>query len=323
MKIAFFSTQQFEKTYFNEMSHQHQIHFFVESLNSHTVLLAEGFDAVCIFVNDELDKACIQKLKKYNIRFIALRCAGFNNVDMDTCHQLNISVVRVPQYSPHAVAEYAMGLLLCLNRKIHKAYNRVREGNFDLNGLQGFDLNQKTIGIIGLGAIGSIFAKICLGFGCRVIAYDPYVASFPNVEMVELTTLLTHADIISLHCPLNPETYHLIDEKHMHLMKPNVMLINTGRGALINSKALIHALKKGKILGVALDVYEQEGGVFFGDHSQEIIQDDELMRLVGFPNVIVTSHQGFLTHEALHEIARVTINNLNELEKGLPCVNQL
>ena len=191
------------------------------------------------------------------------------------------------------------------------------------NCLQGFDLYQKTVGIIGLGAIGSIFANICLGFGCKVIAYDPYVSAFPNVEMLELKQILTQSDIISLHCPLSAQTYHILDKKHLNLIKPNLILINTGRGALIDSKALIDVLKKGKILGVALDVYEQESGIFFGDHSQEIIQDDVLMRLIGFPNVMISSHQGFLTHEALHEIARMTISNLNDLEKGLPCVNQV
>lgn len=323
LKIAFFSTQGFEPFYFNQIPNNHQIQFFSESLNAATAVLAKGFDAVCVFVNDQLDKACIQELHAYNVRFIALRCAGFNQVDLGICQQFQMPVVRVPRYSPHAVAEYATALLLCLNRKIHKAYNRVREGNFDLNGLQGFDLYQKTIGIIGLGTIGRLFAEICLGFGCKVIGYDPYVKDYPRVEMVSFNTLLTQADVISLHCPLTSETYHLIDEEQFALMKPSVVLINTGRGALIHSKALIKGLKSAKIAGVGLDVYEQESGVFFADHSMEIIQDDILMRLVGFPNVIVTSHQGFLTEEALHEIARVTLENLNDLEQGRSCPNQL
>jgi D-lactate dehydrogenase len=323
VKIAFFSTQSFEPLYFNAISHDHHIHFFKESLSERTAILTKGFDAVCVFVNDQLNKACIQQLHAYNIRFIALRCAGFNQVDLVACKEYHIPVVRVPRYSPHAVAEYATALLLCLNRKIHKAYHRVREGNFDLNGLQGFDLYQKTVGIIGLGAIGSLFAKICLGFGCQVIGFDPYVQALPNVEMVSFNTLLSQADVISLHCPLNAETYHLIDEKQIALMKPKVVLINTGRGALIQTKALIKALKSGKIAGVGLDVYEQETGIFFADHSLDIIQDDVLMRLLSFPNVIVTSHQGFLTDEALHEIARVTIENLNDLVEGRICPNQL
>lgn len=323
LKIAFFSTQSFEPHYFNPFASGYEIHYFNESLNVNTVPLAQGFDAVCVFVNDQLDKACLEKLHEYQVRYIALRCAGFNNVDIDVCHQLHMPVVRVPHYSPHAVAEYAMALLLCLNRKIHKAYQRVREGNFDLNGLQGFDLYQKTIGIVGLGAIGSIFAGICLGFGCKVIAYDPYIEKFTGVKMLDFTTLLTEADVISLHCPLTEDTFHMIDEAEIALMRPHALLINTGRGALIQSKALINSLKSGKLAGVALDVYEQESGVFFADHSQDIIQDDILMRLVGFPNVILTSHQGFLTEEALHEIARVTLQNLSDLEQGIKCGNQM
>ena len=323
MKIAFFSTQVFEPQYFHQLTSKFEIHYFKESLNVNTVSLVQGFDAVCVFVNDQLNKACIEKLHQYGIRYIALRCAGFNNVDILACHQFHIPVVRVPRYSPHAVAEYAMALLLCLNRKIHKAYQRVREGNFELHGLQGFDLYQKTIGIVGLGAIGSLFAQICLGFGCKVIAYDPYIEKFPDVSMVDFKTLLAQADVISLHCPLTEETYHLIDDAEILQMKPQVILINTGRGALIQSKALVQGLKSGKLAGVALDVYEQETGVFFVDHSQDIIQDDILMRLVGFPNVIITSHQGFLTEEALHEIARVTMQNLSKLEQGLVCKNQI
>jgi D-lactate dehydrogenase len=323
LKIAFFSTQVFEPDYFKSISHHHIIHYFAESLNVDNTALTKGFDAVCVFVNDKLDKKCLKKLHDNQIRYVALRCAGFNNVDVEACHEYKMRLVHVPQYSPHAVAEYAMALLLCLNRKIHKAYNRVREGNFNLNGLQGFDLYKKTVGIIGVGAIGSIFANICLGFGCRVIAYDPFVAAYPHVEMIKLQDLLRQSDIISLHCPLNKDSYHIINEKNIGMMKPKVILINTGRGALIDTKALIKALKKGKVAGVGLDVYEQESGLFFADHSLEIIQDDMLIRLVGFPNVIVSSHQGFLTHDALHEIAKVTLENLDKLEKNLPCGDEI
>ncbi len=318
MKIAFFSTQAFEIDYFKQYP-QHEWTFFTESLNINTVDMIQGEGAVCVFVNDRLDDKCIEKLAQKNVKLIALRCTGFNNVDLEACYKHHILVANVPHYSPYAVAEHAMALILTLNRKIHKAYNRIKEGNFNLNGLQGFDLHGKTVGIIGLGAIGKVFAKICHGFGCRILGYDPYIDSIPHVENVSLNDLFQQSDIISLHCPLNDDTQHLIDERRIQLMQPHVMLINTGRGGLIDSKALIKALKQKKIGALGLDVYEQEAGLFFKDHSFDIIQDDILMRLTTFPNVVMTSHQGFLTHEALEVIAKVTVENISCIEKGKHC----
>ncbi len=320
MKVVFFSAQQFEIASFNGVAHEHLISYYSEKLTADSVaMIPDGTQAVCVFVNDKLDKRCIAQLHKKKVKIIALRCAGFNHVDLFACQKYQIRVVNVPHYSPYAVAEHAMALILALNRKIHRAYHRVRDGNFDLNGLQGFDMHGKTVGIIGLGRIGQVFSGICHGFGCHVIAFDPYVEHCPNVHMLPLNELFTKADIISLHCPLNENTRHMINDETIGLMKDKAMLINTGRGALIESKALIKGLKSGKLLAVGLDVYEQESNLFFMDHSMEVICDDILMRLVTFPNVIITSHQGFLTHEALHEIALTTLNNLTLLEKGQNC----
>lgn len=323
MKIAFFSTNKFEPSYFDALKHEHQIDYFDIPLNHQSAHLINQHDAVCVFVNDEIDEACIKILKQKNIKIILLRCAGYNNVDLNVCQHLGILIANVPQYSPHAVAEHALALLLCLNRKLHKAYARIKEGNFDLTGLEGFDLYQKTVGIIGVGAIGQVFAKICHGLGCKVMAYDPIQNNLPHVKWTNLDTLFQQSDIISLHCPLNSKTYHIINEHTLKLMKKNVILINTGRGALIDSKALIYALKKQTIAGVGLDVYELESGVFFKDHSMDIIQDDQLMRLTTFPNVLITSHQGFLTHEALHHIAQTTMNNLHQILNKEFCPNLL
>ena len=318
MNIAFFSTQAFEVDYFKQYP-QHTWTFFNESLNTNTVDIIEGQEIVCVFVNDRLDAKCVEKLAQKKIKLIALRCTGFNNVDLEACQKYQIPVANVPHYSPYAVAEHAMALILTLNRKIHKAYSRIKEGNFDLNSLKGFDLHGKTVGIIGLGAIGQVFAKICHGFGCRILGYDPYIDSIAHVKMVSLNKLFQQSNIISLHCPLNDETRHLIDESRIQLMQPHVMIINTGRGGLIDSKALIKALKQKKIGALGLDVYEQETGLFFKDHSFDIIQDDILMRLTTFPNVLITSHQGFLTHEALDVIAKETVENINCIEKGEHC----
>jgi D-lactate dehydrogenase len=320
MNIAFFSSQVFEVDYFQKYK-QHNWTFFTESLNANRIDMIQGQEVVCVFVNDLLDAMCIEKLAQKKIKLIALRCTGFNNVDLKACQKYHIPVANVPHYSPHAVAEHAMALILTLNRKIHKAYNRIKEGNFNLNGLQGFDLYKKTVGIIGLGAIGQVFTKICHGFGSRIIGYDPYINALPHVEMVSLNDLCHQSDIISLHCPLNDKTRHIIDDARIGLMKPHVMLINTGRGALIDSKALIKALKQKKIGALGLDVYEQETGLFFQDHSLDIIQDDILMRLTTFPNVVITSHQGFLTHEALDVIAKVTVENINCIEQLKHCKN--
>jgi D-lactate dehydrogenase len=273
-------------------------------------------------VNDRLDAACLATLKNAGVRLVALRCAGFNNVDLSAAKTAGIAVVRVPAYSPYAVAEHAVGLLLSLNRKIHRAFNRVREHNFSLNGLVGFDLHGKTVGIIGTGKIGRIAAQIFRGFGTRLLAYDPFPsadwAAQHEVQYVHLPDLLVASDIVSLHLPLTPETFHLLNERTLGEMKRGAYLINTSRGKLVDTAALIEALKRGQLGGVALDVYEEEEGVFFEDLSSQVLLDDELTLLLTLPNVLVTSHQAFLTHEALSEIARVTAENIRRFECGEP-----
>ncbi|MBE0367934.1 2-hydroxyacid dehydrogenase [Pseudoalteromonas aurantia] len=325
MKIALFSSQSYEQPFFDKALSTHpelNIKCFNESLSEHTASLCKGFDAVCIFVNDTADQQVLNILASLGIRFIALRCAGFNNVDMTTANKLNIKVVRVPAYSPEAVAEHCIALMLTLSRKTHKAYNRVREDNFDLNGLLGFNLHNKTVGIIGAGKIGQALIAILNGFGANVLVYDPNIGE-GSYTKVTFDMLLTQSDIISLHCPLNDATYHLLDEQAFGKMKPGVMLINTSRGALIDSKACIYALKNQTVGYLGLDVYEQESELFFKDRSQEIIQDDIFSRLISFPNVLVTGHQGFFTQEALTQIANVTIENLSECTSDLPLTNQV
>lgn len=320
MKVAFFDTHEFEREFFNkensEKSH-HQITFFETRLTEQTANLAEGFSCVCAFVNDKMDKKIIRLLAEGGTKLIALRSAGFNHVDLAAAREYGITVVRVPEYSPYAVAEHAVSLILTLNRKVHRSYNRVRESNFSLNGLVGFDLHQKIVGIAGTGKIGAVLAKIMRGFGCQVLAYDrarsPELEKM-GVEYVDLQELLKRSDIISLHVPLTPETKHLIDEEAISNMKPGVMLINTGRGALIDTRALIQGLKTGQIGYAGLDVYEEEEGIFFEDHSNHILQDDVLARLLTFPNVLLTSHQAFLTNEALRNIAQTTLNNISAFE---------
>jgi len=279
-------------------------------------------EAVCIFVNDHADRECLSALSQCGVRLIALRCAGFNNIDLDAANALGISVVRVPAYSPFAVAEHTLGLLLTLNRKIHRAYYRVRESNFSLNGLVGFDIHGKTVGIVGTGKIGQITAQIFRGFDAQVLAFDPTPAAawadVHGVRYVGLDELLSASDILSLHVPLTADTHHLINAHTLAQMKPGVYLINTSRGKLIDTTALIASLKSGHIGGVALDVYEEEEGVFFEDLSGQVLQDDELSHLLVFPNVLITSHQAFLTHEALTEIARVTCCNIAAVETGGP-----
>ena len=321
MKIAFFSTQEHEIPFFEAEKGRHHVSYFKEHLTYESIALIQDHEAMCIFVNDILDAHHIAILQQKNLRFILLRCTGANQVDLVACHQANIPVANVPSYSPHAVAEHALGLLLCLNRKYHKSYLRVRENNFELKGLLGFDLYQKTVGIIGMGAIGKVFAEICQGLGMRVIAYDPIASSL--VKMTSLRQLFRLADIISLHCPQTAESKHIINARSVSLMKPGVFLINTGRGGLIDTKALIQGLKSQRIGAVGLDVYEQEDAIFFEDHSLDIIQDDVLMRLMTFPNVLVTSHQGFLTQEALQTIAKTTFANLNQLLASNHCPNCL
>ncbi|HTF81536.1 MAG TPA: 2-hydroxyacid dehydrogenase, partial [Cytophagales bacterium] len=281
---------------------------------------------VCVFVNDVLNASVIEDLAHNQVKTIALRCAGFNNVDLAAAKAHGLRVVRVPSYSPHAVAEHALALLLTLNRKTHKAYNRVREGNFSLQGLEGFDLFGKTIGVIGVGNIGRIFINIMKGFGCKILVYD--IVQDPellqqNVTYVPLERLFHESDVISLHCPLNAQTKYLINKDSLSLMKEHVYIVNTGRGGLIHTKDVIEYLKNGKIGGLALDVYEQESALFFSDHSADIIQDDQLLRLTTFPNVIITSHQGFFTQEALTQIAQITLNNINDIAAGRPCANEV
>ncbi|CAH0997452.1 D-lactate dehydrogenase [Emticicia aquatica] len=326
MKIAFFSTKPYDKEFFEKNKQTHELAFYDVSLNESSVRLAEGFDAICVFVNDIVNATILEKLAQLGIKLIALRCAGFNNVDFEVAKKLNISVVRVPAYSPHAVAEHAVSLIMTLNRKTHKAYNRVREGNFSLEKLIGFDLFQKTIGVIGTGKIGEAFAKIMLGFGCKVIAYD----IFKNQNLIDLGVtysslddVLSQSDIISLHCPLTDKTIHLIDNEALEKMKTGVMLINTSRGALIDTQAVVEALKNKKIGYLGLDVYEQESNIFFNDLSEEILIDDTLARLMTFPNVLITSHQGFLTEEALTQIAIITLNNISAFEEGKKSGNEV
>jgi D-lactate dehydrogenase len=317
-RIAFFSTQVYDKTFFEKYNADfgNQLEFFDTQLNLQTVKLINDTKVVCVFVNDIVDADVIAKLARKKVKIIALRCAGFNNVDLDAAKKHNIRVCRVPAYSPQAVAEHAMAMILTLNRKTHKAYNRVREQNFALNGLLGFDLFGKTIGIIGTGNIGKAFAKIALGFGCKILAFDIVADSAmekEGVNFVDLETIFKESDIISLHCPLNEKTLHIINKNSLSLMKNNVMIINTSRGALIETSSVVDALKEGKVGYLGIDVYEQEEKLFFRDLSDDIIKDDVIQRLMSFPNVLVTAHQAFFTNEALTQIALVTLGNIQEL----------
>jgi len=324
MKIAFFSTQPYDKEYFVRYNKEHEIVFFDGQLNEQTVNLAKGCNAVCGFVNDQLNVSVIKSLAENGIKIIAQRCAGFNNVDLAAAKENNISVVRVPAYSPHAVAEHALALIMTLNRKTHKAYNRVREANFSLDRLTGFDVYGKTVGVIGTGKIGQCFAQIMQGLGCRVLAFDIMankVLEAAGVRYLPLIDVLRQSDILSLHCPLTVQTKHLINKTTLNLMKDGTMLINTSRGGLIDTKAAIDALKKGKLGYLGIDVYEQEEKLFFHDLSENIIEDDVIMRLLSFSNVLITAHQGFLTDEALTQIALVTLQNLSDFEQGKKLVN--
>jgi len=322
MRIAFYDTKPYDRDYFGRAAGADRLEwsFHEFRLSMETAGTAQGAQAVCVFVNDRLDRACLEALRGSGVRLVVLRCAGFNNVDLNAARALGLAVTRVPAYSPHAVAEHAVALLLTLNRKIHRAYNRVRELNFSLSGLVGFDLHGKTVGIIGSGRIGRAAAEIFRGFGCRVLASDPAPlhdwASAHGVEYVTREDLLAAGDVVSLHLPLTPETHHLVNAATLAGMKPGAYLINTSRGKLVDTTALIQALKSGHLGGVALDVYEEEEGLFFEDLSGEVLQDDELSRLLTFPNVLITAHQGFLTHEALSEIARVTVQNLGRLQSA-------
>jgi D-lactate dehydrogenase len=317
MKIAIFSTKSYDRTYFERFNTSHVLKFYETPLNAESVDLVGDCQGVCVFVNDQLNAEVIALLAAKNVKIIALRCAGFNNVDLKAAQAQNIAVVRVPAYSPHAVAEHAIALIMTLNRKTHKAYNRIREGNFSLERLTGFDIFGKTVGVIGTGKIGEAFATIIKGFGCRVLAHDLYPSAdlmASGVEYVPLSELFAASDIISLHCPLTPQTNRLINDETLQQMKPNAMLINTSRGGLIDTKAVIKALKSGHLGYLGIDVYEQEADLFFNDFSESIIQDDVLMRLISFPNVLITAHQGFFTEEALTQIAQVTFQNLTDFE---------
>jgi D-lactate dehydrogenase len=320
--VAVFDTKPYDREPLQRASANSGIkwHFLDFRLTQETAPLAKGAQAVCVFVNDQLDRPCLEALAAQGVKLVALRCTGFNNVDVAAAKSLNLAVTRVAVYSPYAVAEHAVALLLTLNRKIHRAFNRVRELNFSLNGLVGFDLHGKTAGIVGTGKIGRIMAQILHGFGMKLLAYDP----FPNrdwaaplgVEYVDASALAARSDIMSLHVPLTPETRHLIRRETLDLMKPGAILINVSRGALIDTTALIEALKSGRLGGVALDVYEEEEGIFYEDLSGQVLHDDELARLLTFPNVLITSHQAFLTREALSDIARTTVANLEALSSG-------
>ncbi len=322
---AFYDAKPYDRRYFQQAAGHERIswQFYEFHLDAATASAARGAVAVCIFVNDRVDRPCLEALAHAGVKLVALRCAGFNNVDLAAAKRLGVAVTRVPAYSPHAVAEHAAALLLTLNRKIHRAYNRVREHNFSLNGLVGFDVAGKTVGIVGTGKIGRIAAQIFRGFEARVIAYDPVPApEWAQRHAVgyctDFLSLLSASDIVSLHLPLSPQTVHLLNAETLSRLKRGAFIINTSRGKLIDTTALIEALKDGRLGGVALDVYEEEEGVFFEDHSGEVLQDDELSRLLTFPNVLITSHQAFFTQEALTEIARVTTENVLRWQRGEP-----
>jgi D-lactate dehydrogenase len=328
MKIAMFSTKSYDQEYFEKHSNDHNYSFsyFETSLNKDTANLTIGFDIVCVFVNDKIDKDTIEILSRNGIRLIALRCAGYNNVDIISAKSNNIKVVRVPAYSPEAVAEHSLALILTLNRKAHKAYNRIREGNFSLKNLIGFNLYGKTVGVIGTGQIGATFCRIIKGFGCRVIAYDISKSQELmniGVEYLSLNEVFKQSDILSLHCPLTPNTKHIVNDQSLALMKNGVMIINTSRGALINTADAITSLSTQKIGYLGIDVYEQEENLFFEDLSEIIIQDDLILRLNSFPNVLITSHQAYFTREAMEEITITTLENINSFGKNLVLINEI
>lgn len=326
MKIVLFSTKPYDKIWFEPLSSEYgmEVRFLESKLDIDTVSLAQGSDLVCAFVNDSLDEAVFEKMSGLGIRGVLMRCAGYNNVDLDASAKYDIPVMHVPGYSPEAVAEFAMGLCLTVNRYIHKAYARTRDFNMSINGLMGRDLNNKTAGIIGTGRIGQAMIRICKGLGMRVLAYDVYPNKSLDVEYVDLDTLFAKSDLISLHCPLTPETHYLIDENALSKMRNGVYIVNTSRGPLIKTSALIEALTiPGKIGGVGLDVYEEEGDLFYEDHSNEIMEDEQLARLASFPNVIITSHQGYFTREAMQAIAIETMENAYAIEHGKELKNQV
>lgn len=327
MRTAVFSTKSYDRQFLAPAAQAagHELVFFEPRLTPETAPLARGFPAICSFVNDGLSGAALERIAEGGTKFVALRCAGFNQVDLEACRRLGIRVARVPAYSPYAVAEHTVGMMLTLNRKYHKAYNRVREGNFAIDNLLGFDMHGKTVGVIGTGKIGAITARLLAGFGCRMLFYD--VAENDECRSlgryVPLDELYAEADIITLHCPLTRQTQHIIGRAAIERMKRGVMLVNTSRGALVDTRAVLEGLKSGQIGYLGLDVYEEEAELFFEDHSSRVIQDDLFMRLLTFPNVLITSHQAFFTATALEEIARVTMANLTAFERGEPTPNEV
>lgn len=328
MKILFFSAKPYDRIFFTGQNENYnfQLEFVDEPLNRYTAVLAKNYDAICIFVNDSANAEVLEILAEQGVKLIALRSAGYNHVDLPKAKKSGIKVVRVPAYSPYSVAEHTVALILTINRKTHRAYNRVREGNFSLNGLMGFDLKGKTVGLIGLGKIGICTAKILLGFGCRVLGYDVERSKEVEklgVEYSNLDELYAQADIVSLHCPLTPETHHIINKESIGKMKKGVMLINTSRGALVDTQAVIDSLKSEHIKYLGIDVYEEEADLFFEDLSDKVIQDDVFMRLLSFNNVLITGHQAFFTEEAMREISRVTLSNIASFNEGLSLKNEL
>jgi len=323
-RICFFDTKPYDKIYFDMFKDKFgfEIDYFEPKLNADTAIMARGYEVVVAFVNDTIDAKTIDILYNEGVRLIAMRCAGYNNIDFKAAYN-KIHVVRVPAYSPYAVAEHAMALLLTLNRKIHRAYNRTKEHNFSLNGLTGFDLYGKTMGVIGTGKIGRVFVDICKGFGMKVLAYDPYPVKDAGINYVDLDELCRESDLISLHCPLTKETKHMINKDTIQQMKKGIYIINTSRGALIDSEALLNAIKEEQVGGAVLDVYEEETEFFYEDLSGEIIKDDILSGLISMPNVIVTSHQAFLTREALNKIAEITLQNIKDYSDNAGLANEI
>ncbi|MEM6391776.1 MAG: 2-hydroxyacid dehydrogenase [Planctomycetota bacterium] len=330
MKTAVFSTKPYDRRYLEPanatLDQPHELEFFESGLHPNTVGLAEGFEAVCVFVNDHVDRPIVEQFAALGVKAIATRSAGFNHIDIQAADKCGLPVVRVPAYAPEGVAEHAIALMLTLNRKTHRAYNRVRESNFSLTGLIGFDMHGKTAGVVGTGKIGAAAARILLGFGCHVLAHDRSPRedlAAAGVEFVCFDELAAESDIITLHCPLVEATHHLINAESLAKMKEGVMLINTSRGALIDTDAVIDAVKAGKVGHLGLDVYEEEDGLFFEDRSDELLQDDDFARLLTFPNVLITGHQAFFTAEALTQIAEVTLDNLTDLESSGTCDNRV
>ncbi|MDJ0577504.1 MAG: 2-hydroxyacid dehydrogenase [Xenococcaceae cyanobacterium MO_234.B1] len=331
MKVAVFSTEPYDRKFLDAANNSakvgHEFIYFETRLEPKTASLADGCQAVCAFVNDDLGRETLKILADLGTQFIALRCTGFNNVDTSAAAELGIKVARVTVYSPYSVAEFALGMIQMLNRKLYKAYNRTRDDNFSLNGLMGFDLHGRTVGIIGTGKIGTILAQIVHGFGCHLLGYNPSpnpkFEAIGDARYVELPELLANSDIISLHCPLTEDNYHLINEQTIAQMKPGVMLINTSRGPLIDTKAVIKGIKSGQIGNIGIDVYEQEGDIFFKDLSDTIIQDDTFQLLQSFPNVLITSHQAYFTEDAMNDITTTTVANISDFEQGNPLKNEV